>query len=1707
MELIQGLIQPPKTQSVDDTIPTLCDRVENATLLSDRRSAVLGLKSFSRGYREAVIASGLKPLISTLKKDVADEDSVKAILETLLILFIRGEGNADLTRNWISQESRLRNGKYPSPLIMKQEQEHESVDQFSLWIADFMTQTDELVHLFVRLLELEHFHIRLYTVQLLEAFVASRPSRTREAIISIPIGVSTLVSLLDDIHEPVRDEAILLLMAVANNSTHIQKLVAFENIFERLFKIIEEEGGLRGSLAVSDCLLLIVNILKYNTSNQTLFLETGNLPQMARLLNEPMDEAFFWNEQRLLNIRTAMEILKLTVEPHHTTTPEHQRALHNSHLLMIVLRLALLPTTPNTVRPFALHTAADMIRDNHEVQQEFRKIDVPFFDPSLNGPQTLDNPKLVPVTELIMSWCFFANSIHTFGIRYASSELLKAHLTNNKDLKLTFVKDQVLLYNDFNDLSNENKNSDRNPGIFSVILDYDPELKLNPYKLYYAVDLLLFLFDGENNSDIRDLARGVECKDYGIDEDDQKSTSPIQTILELLLTSLSLEDSRIPVSYLCALIYWLFGDSNAVNDFLSDKAVLNSLISYISHINDDNITVSCLISMLLGVAYEFSTSNSSIPRAELYELLVKSVGIDNYTSKVKQFEENSLFTDSIDANYFLSTFETDATGLPKIYFSRYFKALLKDNLYRIKTALKRDPATEIVSKVSFQAFEELQQQKHLIERKLTETEEHSKEQIKALRESLHNVEEELTKMQLKSDDASTSMKQNNEKLEKLKGENEDINKSLEALRTHNDELLSTKANHEAKLSSLETKLSEKQALVEKLNKELSSLTESKNIAEDGINKMSRELFALSKEHKNLKHESSKNQSDLENSIKRLKSDLKTLEEKNAQKEVKINNALSELGVLRNEKKAFETDKIFLEKDRSTLNSRLESQGIHVSRLTAKLKELAEKWKELDEENRSNLAELDKFTKKSHEQISKLEKEIGVLREHNTTIKGENEHLVSKLERLEKSLNETTEKHEKLLAENGDLKSKLEYSSVEMEQMKAIHMDFRSELTGVRAKITQYTDALKNLQKIYDENVKELQSRSDSIDSLKKRLDITDTDRMSSDELIKDLNTKILELEKTATNLADENAAAKSNIRDLTVGSQEEKRNFLEKKASLEQRINDLMQDRDDVKASLMKSKGEVAEIENSKKVLKNEHEDKIKNLGIDLKEAEAQRKVAEGNYAKSLKDLSDCRSEVKDGGLRVTNLKAELAGLDRELKQKRSEIQEQKFISDEKTSTIVVLEKKLEEVSNDLNEKSNTSELYENQANQLRDKLDYSEKEYETMKMSFNEEKKSLLHDIVQLKGNIKQNKAEFERERNMFSEGSANITVDYQKKINDLEGKLDTMENKYSAKSEEFENEKRSLKTVIRKCESSALSSGKELDILSQKIKTAKEEHKANKKKWSELESSCHAQVNALKDQLKKAELACSLKTDALASLEEKLSATIAEIDELKLKAGEHTHILDEKNKALKDAKKSEETFKQALQSSQNVTDKRSMEMNVKLMRSEEQRDNLILEAKELKNELNEKSAETEGLQKVLLKLKEFEEINDKNARKLSEMEKLTQEQAETIQFEQVKSEKLTAELDTITKGKEEISGKLKRCESNLASKTANLEDELVILKKELSSWKEKATDRSEVDDLMLLVTELDEKNSKYCKKLELMGAELSSEDDDDGDDGEEEE
>lgn len=85
MQMLQS--QAPARQTATDTISTLSSRLSNATLLEDRRAAILGLRSFAKDFPASVASGSLRELIACLRKDAEDVDTIKVILETLLGLF------------------------------------------------------------------------------------------------------------------------------------------------------------------------------------------------------------------------------------------------------------------------------------------------------------------------------------------------------------------------------------------------------------------------------------------------------------------------------------------------------------------------------------------------------------------------------------------------------------------------------------------------------------------------------------------------------------------------------------------------------------------------------------------------------------------------------------------------------------------------------------------------------------------------------------------------------------------------------------------------------------------------------------------------------------------------------------------------------------------------------------------------------------------------------------------------------------------------------------------------------------------------------------------------------------------------------------------------------------------------------------------------------------------------------------------------------------------------------------------------------------------------------------------------------------------------------------------------------------------------------------------------------------------------------------
>ena len=119
-------------------------------------------------------------------------------------------------------------------------------------------------------------------------------------------------------------EAILLLVHLTDGHHDVQKIVAFENAFDRIFNIIEIEGGMDGGIVVQDCLQLLANLLSYNSSNQVLFRETGYVPRLYKLFNVEGDLPPYAMEKRNNNLHMALAVCRAFIAPGGQGTPANQ---------------------------------------------------------------------------------------------------------------------------------------------------------------------------------------------------------------------------------------------------------------------------------------------------------------------------------------------------------------------------------------------------------------------------------------------------------------------------------------------------------------------------------------------------------------------------------------------------------------------------------------------------------------------------------------------------------------------------------------------------------------------------------------------------------------------------------------------------------------------------------------------------------------------------------------------------------------------------------------------------------------------------------------------------------------------------------------------------------------------------------------------------------------------------------------------------------------------------------------------------------------------------------------------------------------------------------------------------------------------------------------------------------------------------------------
>ena len=668
----------PARQTATDTIQTLSSRLQSATLLEDRRAAIQGLRSFAKVYPASVASAGLRDLVACLRRDAEDLDTIKIVLEALLGLF-----DPDASSDEASEE-------------------------ITVWLADEFALKQDNITALLDLLENHELYPRLYCLQILGHVADARPETTQEAVFAAPLGVSRIVAILDDKREMVRNEALLLLVKLTPTSPELQKVVAFEDAFGRLFVIVEAEGGLtHGATTVQDCLAMLGNLLRLNTSNQSYFREVGGVTKLTKLLADAVSEeqsaegvAEWLKAQRDVNVWGILAIIQMFVPKGAPGTPLNQQSLWQSGILTHMLKLAFHDSFSVGIRAKALETCGDLIRSNTALQERFGDLSVHLLSrdqpPATNGhttpkpgsrvgeraPEKQPRPVFedVNVIEALLELALEAAPLSIFDVRLAACGCFKAFIEGHNGIRMHVLRRAI---------EGHRSGDDAIPNLLTVLLEpASAKGTSDPYQQWMAAVMLLHLL--HENPETKEVALKVAEGDA---ESGEEVVTFIQSVASNVIAGVQhVEDERALLGCLMLLSIWLFEDPDAVNDLLGEGSNVQGLIAAVKVSNNSMPLVSSLCSLLIGIIYEFSTRDSPISRTALHSLLTTNLGRETFVDRMMRLREHPMVR---DFEVLPQTGQAGSGGLPEVFFDGVYVDFLKDNFSRLLRAIDRDPGFEV----------------------------------------------------------------------------------------------------------------------------------------------------------------------------------------------------------------------------------------------------------------------------------------------------------------------------------------------------------------------------------------------------------------------------------------------------------------------------------------------------------------------------------------------------------------------------------------------------------------------------------------------------------------------------------------------------------------------------------------------------------------------------------------------------------------------------------------------------------------------------------------------------------------------------------------------------------------------------------------------------------------------------------------------------
>uniref|UniRef100_A0A3B3XVV9 General vesicular transport factor p115 n=1 Tax=Poecilia mexicana TaxID=48701 RepID=A0A3B3XVV9_9TELE len=497
------------------------------------------------------------------------------------------------------------------------ENAQKQADDLGTQFTETFIQDPEHITLLLTLLEEFDFHVRWPGVKLLTALLKNQGVQVQGIILVSPMGVSRLMDLLADSREVIRNDGLLLLQQLTKGNAAIQKIVAFENAFERLLDIITEEGSSDGGIVVEDCLLLLLNLLKNNSSNQNFFKE-GSYIQRMKPWFEVGDDNSGWSAQKVTNLHLMLQLVRVMVSPVNSpgATASCQKCMYQCGLLQQLCTILMATGVPADILTETINTVSEVIRGSQVNQDYFASVNAP------------SNPPRPAIVVLLMS---MVNERQPFVLRCAVLYCFQCFLFKNQKGQGEIVATLLPSTIDANSISAGQLLCG---GLFSA----------DSLSNWCAAVALAHTLQ-DNLTQKEQLLRVQLATSLG---------KPPVSLLQQCTNILSQGDKIVRrgskvqtrVGLLMLLCTWISNCPIAVTHFLHNQENVPFLTAQISeNLGEDERLVQGLCALLLGICiYYNDNSLENYTKEKLKQLIEKRIGKENFVEKLGFITKHELYS-------------------------------------------------------------------------------------------------------------------------------------------------------------------------------------------------------------------------------------------------------------------------------------------------------------------------------------------------------------------------------------------------------------------------------------------------------------------------------------------------------------------------------------------------------------------------------------------------------------------------------------------------------------------------------------------------------------------------------------------------------------------------------------------------------------------------------------------------------------------------------------------------------------------------------------------------------------------------------------------------------------------------------------------------------------------------------------------------------